>query len=195
MTITLTYFGGRGKAEHIRLILNFLQIEFKDERISSISDELRSKLAFGQVPLYEDGEVSLVQSAAIARYIANKYNFAGANAAEKAQADAIVDSLPDVITPYRLATDDAAKLKFRDETLPKFLKAWDNILAKNGGNHFVGAGYTWADIAIYYGLWLLENNGFKEVVTQFPKLATFLTTFEAIPHIATYLKNRPDTKF
>lgn len=39
--------------------------------------ENAENLLFGQVPRYQDGRVDLVQSNAIARYLANKYGLAG----------------------------------------------------------------------------------------------------------------------
>ncbi|EFA85643.1 hypothetical protein PPL_00872 [Heterostelium album PN500] len=168
MTIpTLIYFNRRGRGEFIRLILKYLKVEYNDVRIEEITDELRSRLPYHQVPLYEDGDVTLVQSIAIARYIANKHNFAGATLAEKAIADSLVDSTSDTIVPFKLATqrnDEEAKNKFKSETLPKFLKAWESALIKNGANYFVGQSYTWADVYIYYTLYFFNINGYTELV-------------------------------
>ncbi|GAM23941.1 hypothetical protein SAMD00019534_071160 [Acytostelium subglobosum LB1] len=197
MTVpTLTYFNGRGKAEIIRLILTYLKIEFKDERLTAgVPEELRARLPYAQVPLYQDGEITLAQSAAISRYIANKHNFAGANAVEKALVDAVVDSVADVIAPFRAATDDAAKLKYKNETLPKFVGRWEANLKANGGQYFVGSGYTWGDLCIYYGLFFLHSSGLAEELKQFPTLSAFYTAIESIPQIAAYLQARPVTAF
>ncbi|GAM22653.1 hypothetical protein SAMD00019534_058280 [Acytostelium subglobosum LB1] len=192
---TLTYFNGRGLGEVTRLILTFVNVEFNDVRVDKIPDELKATLPFGQLPLFEDGIVRLAQSSSIARYVANKHNFAGANAAEKALADSFVDSASDVITPYRNATDDAKKEKFRTETLPKFLAIWEKTLTANGGKHFVGANYTWADVAIYNALYVLSINGYEDVIKSHTTVQGFSAAFEAVPQIAAYLKVRPASQF
>jgi glutathione S-transferase len=65
----LTYFAGRGVAETTRLILHDAGIEFDDVRVSDITP-IKGVLLYGQVPLLEWGNIRLVQSMTIARFVA-----------------------------------------------------------------------------------------------------------------------------
>merc|ERR1712063_100839 len=54
------------------------------------------KLAFGQVPLLQDGDFNIVQSNAIARYLARRFNLYG-DEKQGAIADMIVDGHNDLL--------------------------------------------------------------------------------------------------
>src|SRR4051794_34472014 len=65
----LTYFNGRGLAEATRLLFHDAGVEFDDVRLEDIT-ALKGDLIYGQVPLLEWGNVRLVQSVTIARFVA-----------------------------------------------------------------------------------------------------------------------------
>lgn len=54
------------------------------------------KLPFGQVPFYEDENVSLAQSRTIVRYLAKKHNLLGANETEAWHIDEIFEGTLDL---------------------------------------------------------------------------------------------------
>lgn len=105
------------------------------------------KLPFGQLPLYEEPGLSLVQSGAILRYLANKHGYAGANAQESALIDQLYEGVTDI--RHRMsqavfyAPEDKkaeAKEKFLNEYLPEQLANFTKLLEKNGNNgHLVGS--------------------------------------------------------
>ncbi|KAF2072054.1 hypothetical protein CYY_006620 [Polysphondylium violaceum] len=193
---TLTYFNGQGKAESIRLILTYLNIEFNDVRVESVTPELKATLTYGQLPFYQDGDFKLAQSAAIARYIALKNDFAGKSIEEKVLADASNDSLWDVIIAIFRSRDqtDADKEKVKSVTIPTFLGAWEKNLEKN---EFVAGGdsLTYADISLFAALDYLPKLGFADAIETYPKLKEFKAKIANIPSIKQYLEKRPDTKF
>ncbi|KAF2076612.1 hypothetical protein CYY_002098 [Polysphondylium violaceum] len=187
---TLTYFNGRGKGEQIRLIHKYLDIPFVDHRVNEIG-ELKPKLPYGQLPIYEDGQVLLAQSSAIARYIANKNNFAGKNVVEKALADEVVDGVADVHSLlFSTAKDRDAKI----QTFPKFYNHWEKKLTQN--KHIAGGDdYTFADISLYFILDYVNFFGFPDAIKEYPKLQEHLAYFNSHPKFAEYLKSRPESKF
>ncbi|EGG13491.1 hypothetical protein DFA_11252 [Cavenderia fasciculata] len=198
MSPTLYYFNGQGRGELIRLILTFANVKFDDQRVKSIKETqgLSEKLAFGQLPFYEDNDVRISQSYAIARYVAKQHGLAGSTDLESALIDGVADSLWDILSPYFSSRDNPEKLqKFKDETIQKFVSKLEELLIKNGGQHFVGKQYTWGDIAIYFGFEYLKKLGFGEQIKGYPTLEAFALKFSQIPQIAEYLKNRPETQF
>jgi len=69
MTIKLTYFGGKGRAEPCRLAFHIGGVAFEDERINFEQFmALKPKLPFGTVPAVTVDNVQSAQSAAILRY-------------------------------------------------------------------------------------------------------------------------------
>lgn len=104
MAVSLTYFDGRGLGEIPRLLLHEAGVKFEDRRLKDIA-ALKPELPFGQVPLYQEGDFKLVQSQAIARYIARTHNLYGKDAHEAAQIDSVIDGVNDLRTHERNAKD------------------------------------------------------------------------------------------
>lgn len=104
MAVSLTYFDGRGLGEIPRLLLHEAGVKFEDRRLKDIA-ALKPELPYGQVPLYQEGDFKLVQSQAIARYIARNHNLYGKDAKEAAQIDSVVDAVGDLRTQDRNAKD------------------------------------------------------------------------------------------
>ena len=59
---------------------------------------LKPSLPFGQLPVLEVDGVTISQSMAIARYLANEFGLAGNSNLTKAQIDEVVDVVNDVQT-------------------------------------------------------------------------------------------------
>ena len=57
---------------------------------------LKPSLPFGQLPVLEVDGITIGQSMAIARYLANEYGIAGTSNMVKAQVDEVVDVINDV---------------------------------------------------------------------------------------------------
>eukprot|EP01133_Synstelium_polycarpum_P014233 gene14233-16795_t len=193
---TLTYFNFQGKAEIIRLILAYSEVQFNDVRIERpIPDELLSKLPFQVLPYYEDADIKTDQSVAIGRYLATKHNIAGKTLVESIKADALVDSVWDLLMPYVYGRGDAEKIEnFRVELIPKFLNNYQSLLVANGGKYFVGDSLTWADLAIYFALEYLSLIGFPDALPQYETLVSFTKSIGSIPSIQKYIQSRPVTQ-
>ena len=57
---------------------------------------LKPSLPFGQLPVLEVDGITIGQSMAIARYLANEYGIAGTSNMVKAQVDEVVDVMNDL---------------------------------------------------------------------------------------------------
>ena len=76
MSYKLMYFATRGRAEQVRLLLNELDAPYEDIHLKSKKDVLAEGpklLAFGAVPMLEDGDFRLVQGPIICSYLARKH--------------------------------------------------------------------------------------------------------------------------
>merc|ERR1711936_955420 len=82
--IKLTYFNGLGRAEISRLILTYAGVQFEDDRITGEQlAEMKSSLAYGQLPKLEYKGTTLYQSVTIARFLAKEFGIGGNSNLEK----------------------------------------------------------------------------------------------------------------
>ena len=89
----LTYFAVRGRAEVIRLLLEETGTEYTEHRVSLEEwPAFKPTLAFGQLPLYEEGDLVLNQSQAIYRHLARKFNLYGSNEQERTRCDIVQET-------------------------------------------------------------------------------------------------------
>ena len=198
----LTYFNGRGLAEVARLVLAQGGVDFEDVRVEDIKAMKKdddSVLHFSQVPLYEDKDVRLVQSDAIARYLAAKNGLYGATLAESGLIDVVIDGVGDVRTKYNPVRSAAADKKeelsaeFFNKTLPEWLHHFENWLSRSG-DYFVGKRLTLADIYFFHYISTLLNDN-AAVVDKFPKVKALIKRVADEPKIAAWIKSRPVTPF
>ena len=75
MAARLTYFPLRGRAEAIRLVLEYVGATYEDKKVSFEEwGAIKPTLPFGQIPFYEDEDVKIPQSMAIVRHLGRKYS-------------------------------------------------------------------------------------------------------------------------
>jgi glutathione S-transferase len=207
MTYKLTYFNGKGPAEIIRLILVAADVPFEDNRLSFEEfAKVKSTLPFQQLPVFEiNGNITLCQSQAIARYLARKYNLAGKTELEQVRADMIVDCIQDTLNPtgpfYREqdpVKKAELKRKYIEEQLPVFLTNLEALLVANnsGDSFFVGDSLTWADLFLVrahaaFDLLL----GIQQPFVNHSKLKSLYERVIHLPRIAAYHAKLPVTPF
>ncbi|XP_050172067.1 glutathione S-transferase A3-like [Myiozetetes cayanensis] len=84
----LHYFNGRGRMEPIRWLLAAAGVEFEESFLEKKDDLTKlqkdGSLLFQQVPMVEIDGMKMVQTRAIANYIAMKYNLYGKDLKERA---------------------------------------------------------------------------------------------------------------
>ncbi|EFA85596.1 hypothetical protein PPL_01379 [Heterostelium album PN500] len=190
------YFDARGRGEEIRILLNYAGVKYTEDRIGPLTDEIRSKLTFGQLPWYQDGSLSITQSMAIESYIARKYSLLGANEEENAEIFSYVLSVADMLDSFIKAFMGGPEQKknFDDVVAPRLIKAWESKINSNG--HLFGNKISWADLAVFnsvdYLLWAKNDKLF----TQSPKCLALHKKLAESPQLKPYLESRPkDIKF
>lgn len=192
----LTYFNLRGRGELIRYIFAYASIPYEDIRIE-FSDwpALKPKVPFGKLPIMEVDGTVIHQSLAIARYLARETGLDGKTTLEKAQVDAIVDTVNDLTNVFPWEEKDQDKKKQKEDEIftnvaPDVLKHLENFLGDR--EWFVGKSVTWAD---FY--WDVCSTTFISMSPSFaqnnPKLLALKSRVQALPAIAEWLQKRPNT--
>ncbi|XP_059137297.1 glutathione S-transferase-like isoform X2 [Peromyscus eremicus] len=96
----LHYFNGRGRMESIRWLLAAAGVEFEEELFETREEFEKliqgGALMYEQVPMVEIDGMNMVQTRAILRYIAAKYDLYGRNLQEQAWIDMYVEGLRDL---------------------------------------------------------------------------------------------------
>jgi glutathione S-transferase len=201
----LTYFNGRGRAEIIRLVLVTAGVPFEDNRIDRNEFAAKkSSLPFGQIPLFEFGDVKMSQSLSIARFLARKYNLAGKTDLDQARADMVVDCIEDAWKPVpafnhlEQVKKEELKKKYIEEQLPAFLDKLEALLVSNNGGdgYFVGDSLTWADLYLVRANGALELTvGLQSPLSKHPKLNALYQRILSHPNIGPYMAKLPKTEF
>jgi len=203
----LTYFNAQGRGEIIRLVLTVAGVPFEDKRFEmSEMAKLKKDFPFGQVPIFEFGDVKMCQSYAIARYLARKYKLAGATDLDQARADMIVDCIEDAVKKAPVIAfhesdpvkKEQQKTEYLEQQVPTSLNNLEAILAANKGGtgYFVGDSLTWADLNLVVAVaWWELMLGFKDPLSKHQKLNDLYKRVIAHPKLAPYIAKRPKTDF
>jgi glutathione S-transferase len=186
----LTYFGFRGLGEPIRLMLEDLGIAYEDHRVSDAEwAALKPQMPFRQMPRFEDGEIALVQSQAILRYLARPHGLCGETEAERIRCDISTEAARDL--QQRLwdhfwspgSDQPEAEAAFASGTLAHHLQLTADWL---GDAPYFGGGQ--ALFADYYALSVLDEAAgfFPAAVERAASLAAYRQRMYARPGLAAY---------
>jgi glutathione S-transferase len=201
----LSYFDGRGRAEFVRLIFVASDTKFEDKRIDYEKEwsGVKSDYPLGQLPTLNTEGTTLVQSLAIARYIARECNLAGPDNLRQAQADAIVDCFTELINIYYnvifAIEDEAEKAKayeaFMADQGVKVATNVEKLINLYGSNGFsVGQSLTWADLYIFEIFSLIYDKQ-GDLIAKFPRISAVRETVAKNAKVAEHVKNRAVTPF
>lgn len=194
MPAVLGYWGIRGLAQPVRLLLAYTEVEYEDTRYTEREkwfdqDKLNLGLEVPNLPYYIDDHVKLTQSLSIMRYIAHKHGLAGDTPDAVARADMFSQDLMDLRANLSRAaySADFEKLKPAHlETLQTKLKQYEAVL--QGSAWLLGDKLSYADFVAYEHLdveFLLDAASF----TDFPNVKNFLKRFESLPQIKKYMES------
>jgi glutathione S-transferase len=207
---TLFYFPARGRAELIRLVLAEAGVDWQEHPLGKDTPPREGRptdfaqlkasglLPFEAVPVWEEPDgFLLAQSQAIALHLARTHGLVGKTPREQAQVDQALGAWDDVRLELRkLVTAapekrPALRAELAATTLPRWLGYLDRLLRSNrgGAGFFVGEGLTLADLALWYLLEMIRDNGFGATTDRFPALAAFEARIAARPRIAAYVKS------
>jgi len=197
----LTYFDVRGRAEVARLILEETGTPYREKRVQ-VTDWLALKptLPFGQLPLFEDDDVTIVHSHAIYRYLARKHHLYGASELDHVRCDIVEESFTDAQASLLALfwNPEFAKLRdtYENTTLPDMLGKLQQLLEtnNNGAGYWVSNVVTLADFVAWYTLDCVRAFS-SSTLERFVTLNAFRQRFQQRPRIAAYLQSerRPKT--
>ncbi len=211
-TYKLMYYNGRGLAELSRYIFEVSGQPHEDFRWEEKDwPAYKHNTPFGQCPvleLNESGDVYQVsQSKSIARFLANRFNLAGASAAEKAKADMVVDQLSDLYyyygqANYRQTSEEARKKeveKFVNEKMPVYYGSLEAWLARSGTAFFAGDEMTFADfdvaLAVDRDFGSVTGSELDSLERNYPLVKLVCDRVNRLPAIAAWKAKRPETWF
>ncbi|HTN51477.1 MAG TPA: glutathione S-transferase [Anaeromyxobacter sp.] len=205
---TLVYFPSRGRAEVIRLVLAEAGVDWQEHPVGKGTPprdgrptdfaalKASGDLPFEAVPVWEEpGGFRLAQSLAIVNHLGRTHGLRGRTPAEAAQCDQWLGAIEDVRGELRKISAAApperaaVRSELRTAVLPRWLGFLDRLLRANrGGAGFaVGEGCSVADLALYYLLELVRDNGLGEAIDRYPALVEHARRIASRPRIAAYL--------
>jgi len=197
----LIYFDARGRAELVRWLLAYGEVQYTDERI--VWAEWATKkhsLPFPKVPILMVDEKPLPQSVAIARYVAKEVGLVPEDNLKAAFCDAMVDTICDMMDAnYKIVfsgkSQEEQNKMFQEELFPNTLQPMLAKLEKRFSEEkewFLGDKLTWADLALTN--WYMNTKAaHPEMNGKFPAVDQYCDKVAALPNIKAWLDKRPET--
>lgn len=170
----LSYFNLYGRAEPIRIMLNYFKVDYEDERVEfkdwpAMKPDAK-KVPYGTMPVLSCNGKTYCTSAAILKFIGSMHGAFPTDAKSLYRVEQVIDLWNDFWTIF--STLFKAKPEEKEEklneimknTVPKFFKYWDDLIKKNNCPDFiVGKKATVADFLILHGYTLLKyGDGTKD---------------------------------
>jgi len=191
----LHYFDGRGKMEGIRLMFAAAGVQFTEAPFVTTAEQVEKfrkngDLLFQQLPLVEIDGKKLVQSGAILRHIARKYNLYGKNDDEKVQIDMLTEGTRDFLGFFGgFGFADEAKLldDIRTKAVPRYMPVFEKVVSESKSGYLVGDALSMADVCLLEVLLHLPER-VPEAFNGYPKLKDYLNRISSLPNMAAYLK-------
>ena len=201
------YWPIKGLAEHLRWLLNYCAVEYRETTIDDYDKWLAQKnglgLPFPNLPYIVDGDFKLSESQAIARYLCGKFqpDLLGKGLPEIARVENIAGVLADVLQPY--TKHIAAKENIReaieaDVARSKTFEKVEQLSAFLGEKPFFHGHPTLNDIefgCVAYRLWTYcQTHGLPNPIEKHPNLFKLSQRVRRLPGIKEYLET-PHSKF
>lgn len=200
MTYRLSYFSIRGRGEQIRLMLRALGQDFEDVHVKrdqflEMKKDGPKTLAFGSLPMLEDGDLKLVQGPVILGYLARKHGIAPLDLKAAARADAIALGAEDLRTKFFGLLGEGMEEKqaafVNGDWKTRWLPSLEGLLKLNGDTgFFVGSSLTHADIAVWDVLDSVLAKIKGATLEGYPGLVAFRERIAALPALASHLQTR-----
>ncbi|XP_008635870.1 PREDICTED: glutathione S-transferase [Corvus brachyrhynchos] len=193
----LHYFNGRGRMEPIRWLLAAAGVEFEESYLEKRDDLTKlqqdGSLLFQQLPMVEIDGMKLVQTRAIANYIATKYNLYGKDLKERALIDMYVEGMFDLnelLMHYAFQPADKKEQHFTnmmDKATNRYFPVFEKVLKEHGKDFLVGNQLSRADVQLLEIILMAEE--FKpDILAKFPLLQSFKARISNIPTIKKFLQ-------
>ena len=202
----LTYFDARGRGEGIRYIFAQAGVKYEDNRIKREDwPKLKETTPFGQLPILEvDGKV-LSGSGSICRLLAEKFGLAGLNEFENAELDSIADFINDFaltqITKFWGEKDEARKAELKKEIIEKQIPRYfgtleKRIVANNSPDGWIfRTKVTYIDFSLALTTEVVKMMLGENVLDDYAAIKKLTDSVNALPNIAKWINERPQTQF
>ncbi|WP_437734884.1 glutathione S-transferase family protein [Sorangium sp. So ce1335] len=196
----LTYFAVRGRVEVARLMLELCGAPYEDEAVpleSWVQPDTKERFLkctpFGQLPVLQEGKLTLCQSQAINRHLARKLNLNGDTLEETARIDEVTETayevIMDVATLFWNPRFHEVRADHRAATVKKLDRLEDYFLrTRADAEHWITPGrYTLADVAMAFALETIMpvHTG---LVKEFPELHRATTAFFEADRVREYVR-------
>jgi glutathione S-transferase len=197
----LTYFDVRGRAEVVRLLLEESAAPYRERRVALEEwAALKPSLLLGQLPMYEEGDLVILQSHAIYRHLARKHGLYGDDERDRVRCDIVEETFVDAQNElggfYWNPKFAELRHEYERDKLPVLLDRIQRLFAQNaGGSGFwVGDRLSFVDFLAWHFLDCVRPFS-QRTLDRFEVLAAFKRRIEALPRIAAYLSSsrRPAT--
>ncbi|NXT98939.1 GSTA1 transferase, partial [Buphagus erythrorhynchus] len=198
----LHYFNGRGRMETIRWLLAAAGVEVCiwsfilrscDKYVLLLFLLKNGSLLFQQVPMVEMDGMKLVQTRAIANYIATKYNLYGKDLKERTLIDMYVEGLFDLNELLMLHVFQPADKKeqhfanMMDKAENRYFPVFEKVLKDHGKDFLVGNQLSRADVQLLEVILMVEEWK-PDILAKFPLLQSFKARISNIPTIKKFLQ-------
>uniref|UniRef100_A0A8C6QAK9 Glutathione S-transferase n=1 Tax=Nannospalax galili TaxID=1026970 RepID=A0A8C6QAK9_NANGA len=189
---TIAYFPSRGRCEVMRMLLADQGQSWKEEVVTLEAwgqGTLKVSCIFGQLPKFQDGDLTLYQSNAILRHLGLSFGLYGKDQREAALVDMVNDGVEDLIRhlgQQLLCNYEEGKAQYLKE-LPGHLKPFETLLAQNnGGQSFiVGDQSSFADYRLLD--LLLNHEVLIPCLKDFRLLSAYMARLSSRPKLKAFL--------
>ncbi|XP_069326766.1 glutathione S-transferase P-like [Eulemur rufifrons] len=199
---TIVYFPARGRCEALRMLLADQGQSWKEEVVTKEAwqqGSLKASCLYGQLPKFQDGDLTLYQSNAMLRHLGRSLGLYGKDQREAALVDVVNDGVED----HRKRCGHLIHHNYEEgkaqyvQELPGHLKPFETLLAQNqGGQAFiVGDQISFADYNLL-DLLLAHQVLVPGCLDTFPLLSAYVARLSARPKLKAFLAspehvNRP----
>ncbi|KAL3077282.1 hypothetical protein niasHS_013271 [Heterodera schachtii] len=203
------YLNLRGRAEPIRLLLNYVQHPYEDSRENFLEfANYKDKLPLPHLPqLVVDNKFELCYASVILQYLGEKFGLVNETAEEKAICAMLAQRINDhfeYLKPYvncLLGLIPANKLPALAEKCLRpcitedFGPMFERQLEANNTGYLVGDKLTWVDFYVASFADLTLTFGRFDILDRFPRVLHHCRAVFSLPQLQQHIKNRPDTLF
>lgn len=194
----LGYWGIRGLAQPIRLLLTYKSVDFEDRQYGKTENdwfggakpELQKQNPLINLPYYKDGEHVYTQSNAILTILGRRQNLYGNNEEEHAIVDQVLAQAADLRAAASRAFYgdwDTVKTEYIGEKggMHTNLAKFEALLEHYKTDFIAGKEVTVADFPVYE-LLFVHTHLVKNVLEKYPKLNEYFQRFSNLPQIKSY---------
>nr|XP_035950618.1 LOW QUALITY PROTEIN: glutathione S-transferase P-like [Halichoerus grypus] len=198
----IVYFPVRGRCEAVHVLLADQGQSWKEEVVTKeswLQGPLKASCLYGQLPRFQDRDLTLYQSNAILRHLGCSLGLSGKDHREAALLDVVNDGVEDLRCKYvmLLYTNYEAGKEEYLKAIPGYLKPFETLLSQNeGGQAFiVGNRISFADYNVL-DLLLIDQVLDPSCLDSLPLLLAYVTRLSARPKLKAFLAspehvNRP----